>query len=96
MASAAISTALVTAALTFKLAFTHEDSPELMAGIAKSMADNEAGAGVSLIGRARIALIAIGIALLYTIGSGFGNSKRPNRMNLFPLPSLSQIRPTLT
>lgn len=79
MAAAGISTALVTAALTFKLAFTHEDSPELMAGIAKYMADSEAGAGASLIGRARLALVAIGIAMVYTIGSGFGNEKRPNR-----------------
>ncbi|KAH9221149.1 GPI ethanolamine phosphate transferase-like protein 2 [Leptodontidium sp. 2 PMI_412] len=78
MAAAGISTALVTAALTFKLAFTHEDSPELMAGIAKYMADSEAGAGASLIGRARLALVAIGIAMVYTIGSGFGNEKRPN------------------
>ncbi|KAK6584505.1 hypothetical protein PZA11_002729 [Diplocarpon coronariae] len=78
MVSAAIATALVTATLNFKLAFTHEDSPELMAGIAKIMADNEAGAGASLIGRARIAFIAIGIALVYTIGSGFGHTNRPN------------------
>lgn len=79
MAAAGISTALVTAALTFKLAFTNEDSPELMAGIAKYMADSEAGAGASLIGRARLALVAIGIAVIYTIGSGLSNLKRPNR-----------------
>ncbi|KAH7321472.1 GPI ethanolamine phosphate transferase-like protein 2 [Rhexocercosporidium sp. MPI-PUGE-AT-0058] len=77
-AAAGVSTALVTAALTFKLAFTNEDSPELMAGIAKYMADSEAGAGASLIGRARLAFAAIAIALLYTIGSGSGNPKRPN------------------
>ncbi|PBP20536.1 GPI ethanolamine phosphate transferase [Diplocarpon rosae] len=73
MASVAIATALVTAALAFKLAFTFEDSPELMGGIAKVMTDSEAGAGASLIDRARIAFIAIGIALAYTIGSGFGH-----------------------
>lgn len=79
MAAAGISTALVTAAITFKLAFTHEDSPELMAGIAKYMADSEAGAGASLVGRARLAFGAIALALVYTIGSGFANQKRPNR-----------------
>lgn len=72
----AIATSLATAALTFKLAFTNEDSPELMAGIAKSMADSEVG--VSLVTRARIAVIAIGLALLYTVGTGFGLTKKPN------------------
>ncbi|KAL2067876.1 hypothetical protein VTL71DRAFT_15974 [Oculimacula yallundae] len=76
--AAGVCTALVTAALTFKLAFTNEDSPELMAGIAKYMADSEASAGASLIGRAQLALLAIAVAVIYTIGSGFGNEKRPN------------------
>ncbi|CZT05818.1 probable GPI ethanolamine phosphate transferase 3 [Rhynchosporium agropyri] len=89
VAAAGISTALVTAALTFKLAFTNEDSPELMAGIVKYMADSEAGAGASLIGRARFALIAIGIVLIYTIGSGFGHEKRPN-------PTMRTIHDLLT
>ncbi|PBP17436.1 GPI ethanolamine phosphate transferase [Diplocarpon rosae] len=79
MASAAIATALVTAALAFKLAFTFEDSPELMGGIAKVMTDNEAGVEASLIDRARIVFIAIGIALAYTIGSGFGHTNRLTR-----------------
>lgn len=76
----AIATTLATAAVMFKLAFTHEDSPELLTGFAKKMADNESG--VSLVTRARIVFIGIGITLLYTIGSGFGH-KRPNR-KLFP------------
>ncbi|KAG4419772.1 hypothetical protein IFR04_007082 [Cadophora malorum] len=89
MAAAGISTALVTAAITFKLAFTHEDSPELMAGIAKYMADSEAGAGASLVGRARLAFGAIALALVYTIGSGFANQKRPN-------PTMHTIHDLLT
>lgn len=76
IAGGAIATTLATAALTFKLAFTNEDSPELMAGIAKSMADSEIG--VSLVARARIAFIAIGLALVYTLISGFVPSKKPN------------------
>ncbi|KAH6684162.1 GPI ethanolamine phosphate transferas-like protein 2 [Halenospora varia] len=71
----AIATTLATAAVMFKLAFTHEDSPELLTGFAKKMADNESG--VSLVTRARIVFIGIGITLFYTIGSGFGH-KRPN------------------
>jgi ethanolaminephosphotransferase len=72
----AIATSLATAALTFKLAFTNEDSPELMTGIAKSMADSEVG--VSLVARARIAFIAITLALFYTLGTGFSLTKKPN------------------
>jgi ethanolaminephosphotransferase len=80
VAAGAIATALATAAVTFKLAFTNEDSPELMASFAKSVADNESG--VSLVLRARILFIALGLILVYTIISGFGH-KRPNRS--FPL-----------
>ncbi len=45
--AASIATALATASLTFKLAFTNEDSPEIMAGVAKTMAENDVG--VSLV-----------------------------------------------
>ena len=72
----AIATALATAAITFKLAFTNEDSPELMAGLAKSLADNEVG--VSLVTHARIVFLAIGSALGYTVFSGFSQTKRQN------------------
>lgn len=75
----AIATALETAAITFKLAFTSEDSPELMAGPAKSMADNELG--VSLVTRARIIFIGIAIALVYTISAGFGRPRRWESMS---------------
>lgn len=79
IAAGAIATTLATASLTFKLAFTHEDSPELMVGIAKSMADSEVG--VSLVARARIAFIAIGLALVYTLIQGFSPSKKHNSKN---------------
>jgi hypothetical protein len=82
-ASGTISTAIVTAAVTFKLAFTHEDSPELLAGFAKRMADNGIG-GALLVSRARIAFGAIGLAMVYTIISGFSQA-RPNRKLAFLL-----------
>lgn len=81
----AIATLLATAAVTFKLAFTNEDSPELMAGIAKLMAGEEMG--VSLVTRARIVFIALGLALAYTLASSFSH-KRPNRIYI-PLLSPS-------
>ncbi|KAF8859626.1 GPI ethanolamine phosphate transferas-like protein 2 [Acephala macrosclerotiorum] len=79
IAAGAIATTLATAGLTFKLAFTHEDSPELMVGIAKSMADSEVG--VSLVARARVVFIAIGLALIYTLISGFSPRKKPGSNN---------------
>ncbi|TVY45198.1 GPI ethanolamine phosphate transferase [Lachnellula occidentalis] len=85
-ASTAIATLLATAAVTFKLAFTNEDSPELMAGIAKLMAGEEMG--VSLVTRARILFIALGLALAYTLASSFSH-KRPN-------PTMRTIHDLLT
>jgi ethanolaminephosphotransferase len=77
--SGAIATGLATASVTFKLAFTSQDSPELMAGPAKSMAENDLG--VSLVLRARIVFVAILICLLYTLATGLGLQRRPNRMS---------------
>jgi ethanolaminephosphotransferase len=74
--SIAIATLLATAAVTFKLAFTNEDSPELMAGLAKTMAGEEMD--VSLVSRAQIVFIALGLALAYTLATSFSH-KKPNR-----------------
>ncbi|KAF7889213.1 hypothetical protein EAF00_009513 [Botryotinia globosa] len=72
-----ISTLLATAAITFKLAFTNEDSPELLAGIAKTMADNDTG--IPLVLRARLVFIGIASCLVYTLLSSFSPSvKRQN------------------
>ncbi|TVY20155.1 GPI ethanolamine phosphate transferase 2 [Lachnellula arida] len=92
----AIATLLATAAVTFKLAFTNEDSPELMAGITKLMAGEEMG--VSLVTRARIIFIALGLALAYTLASSFSH-KRPNPTmrtlhNLLTLLLITQSRAT--
>ncbi|APA15371.1 hypothetical protein sscle_14g101410 [Sclerotinia sclerotiorum 1980 UF-70] len=73
----AISTLLATAAITFKLAFTNEDSPELLAGLAKTMADGDTG--IPLVLRARLVFIGIATCLVYTILSSFGPpTKRAN------------------
>jgi ethanolaminephosphotransferase len=75
--SGGIATALATASVTFKLAFTSQDSPELMAGSTKPLGTNDLG--VSLVTRARIVFISIGISLAYTLVSGLKFSKRTNR-----------------
>ncbi|PQE13922.1 gpi ethanolamine phosphate transferase 2 protein [Rutstroemia sp. NJR-2017a BBW] len=68
----AISALLTTAAVAFKLAFTYEDSPELLSGLAKSIAERDNG--IPLVFRARLVFIGIAGALLYTILAGFGSS----------------------
>ncbi|KAF7886705.1 uncharacterized protein EAF02_003352 [Botrytis sinoallii] len=81
-----ISTLLATAAITFKLAFTNEDSPELLAGIAKTMADNDTG--IPLVLRARLVFIGIASCLAYTVLSSFSpSSKRQN----FPMRTIHDL-----
>jgi ethanolamine phosphate transferase 2 subunit G len=93
LAAGAIATSLATASITFKLAFTNADSPELLVGPAKSMAASDSELGLSLITRARIVFMAIGLSLVYTLASSFGHTKRPNRT----LPSiLSSLTDTPT
>lgn len=89
LASGAIATLLATASITFKLAFTNADSPELLAGPAKSMAATDSELGISLVTRARIVFMAIGICLFYTLASSFGHTKRPN-------PTMHTIHDLLT
>ncbi|KAG0648280.1 Glycosylphosphatidylinositol-anchor biosynthesis 7 [Hyphodiscus hymeniophilus] len=72
----AIATALATAAVTFKLAFTYADSPELLVGAVTSMAENDIG--VSLVLRARIIFTGILIAVIYTLVSGLSHPKNSN------------------
>jgi ethanolaminephosphotransferase len=84
----AIATLLATAAVTFKLAFTNEDSPELMAGPAKTMAGEEMG--VSLVSRAQVVFIALGLALAYTLATSFSH-KKPNRTSNPPFHVFSRI-----
>lgn len=75
--SGGIGTSLAAASATFKLAFTSQDSPELMADLARTMVSPELG--VSLVARARIVFITIGFALVYTLVAGLRLPKRPNR-----------------
>jgi ethanolaminephosphotransferase len=75
--SGGIATVLTTTSATFKLAFTSQDSPELMAGPKGPLIATELS--LSLVTRARIVFIAIGAALIYTLTTGFSLKKRPNR-----------------
>ncbi|KAK0711618.1 alkaline-phosphatase-like protein [Lasiosphaeris hirsuta] len=56
-------TALLLAAFTFKVAFTNEDAPELVIGLAKRVLELEPTQGHSLISRARAVFAGLGFAL---------------------------------
>lgn len=58
--SLAGTSALTLAAFSFKLAFTNQDAPELVVGIAKSIVDYPAGS--SLVARAQAVFIGLGLA----------------------------------
>jgi ethanolaminephosphotransferase len=71
-----IGSALTTAALTFKLAFTNEDSPELLSDIARAMAGVDSG--ISLVTRARIIFLAVGVTLIMCLTTGLRKPLRAN------------------
>lgn len=58
---------LATSAVSFKLAFTKEDAPELVIGTAKTLADMFDGP--SLVNRARAVYLGLGLALIYPLYS---------------------------
>ena len=64
-----VAAGLVVLALSFKLAFTDEDAPELVVGLARTLADvfvPEGGPG--LVARARAVFLALGLAAAVPIG----------------------------
>ncbi|KAK3374976.1 alkaline-phosphatase-like protein [Podospora didyma] len=58
----AVAAGLVLAAASFKIAFTREDAPELVTGVAKAMLDYSPIEGGNLISRARAVFLGIGLA----------------------------------
>lgn len=68
---------LIIAAVTFKLAFTNEDAPELIDGLARTIV--ELTAGIPLVVRARAVFFGLVLATAYTVhfetGPGASSSK---------------------
>ncbi|WYZ40365.1 hypothetical protein EsH8_IV_000706 [Colletotrichum jinshuiense] len=62
--SAALSSALILSAFTFKLAFTNEDAPELVTGLPATV--NTIFQGISLVTRARTVFAGIGVTAGYS------------------------------
>lgn len=72
-----ISTVLVLAAFTFKLAFTHEDAPELVGDFTSKMLDTLPAS--SLVARAQAVFAGLAIAtgcVIFSIFSKFGKPAR--------------------
>ncbi|KEY67315.1 hypothetical protein S7711_04567 [Stachybotrys chartarum IBT 7711] len=59
-----LTSVLISAAFSFKLAFTAEDSPELVVGLVKTLSDNFQGQ--SLLSRARLVFFLLGV--VYAVG----------------------------
>lgn len=76
-----ISQLLVVMAAAFKVAFTHEDAPELLDWAASKVA--ELTTGFSLITRARGVFIGIGLALAQVIGAEYLAEIRRHRFGTF-------------
>lgn len=91
---------LVLSAFTFKLAFTNEDAPELVAGFARSLVDLTAGAS-SLARRAQAVFLGLGLAaacVVYFLITKNRISKRASAVetlhHLYTLLALTQSRAT--
>lgn len=92
-------TGLVLSAFTFKLAFTNEDAPELVAGFARSLIDLTHGA--SLVMRAQAVFVGLALAtacVIYFIATKNHVSKRASAVetlhHLYTLLAMTQSRAT--
>jgi ethanolaminephosphotransferase len=86
-----VSQFLAVMAAAFKVAFTHEDAPELLDWTASKVA--ELTTGFSLVARARGVFIGIALALAQTIGAEYFSAVRRHRFSMFKLPQ-DQTTPT--
>jgi ethanolaminephosphotransferase len=74
MAVTGLTSVLITSAFSFKLAFTAEDAPELMAGFAGSV--YEAFQGQSLLFRARLVFTLLAISIAFAVYRCFTGGSR--------------------
>ncbi|KAI1487779.1 GPI ethanolamine phosphate transferase [Biscogniauxia mediterranea] len=95
--SGSIVAGLVASALSFKLAFTNEDAPELVVGLAKTVVHTFDGP--SLVTRARAVFLGIGLTTLYPVYLLATRSTRSSRdqairtlHHLYTLFALTQSR----
>lgn len=73
IAATSITSLLISAAFSFKLAFTAADAPELVVGFAKTL--NDTLEGQSLLWRARVVFIVIGLLSTFAIVRGVSGGR---------------------
>lgn len=69
---------LVLSAFAFKLAFTHEDSPELAVGVLEQA--NALLPEISLINRARLVFSGLVATAIYAVGASVGNRNKSHQV----------------
>ncbi|KAM3444342.1 hypothetical protein NHJ13734_001459 [Beauveria thailandica] len=73
IAATSITSVLISSAFTFKLAFTAADAPELVVGFAKTL--NDKFEGQSLLWRARVVFIVLGLLSIFAIARGISGGR---------------------
>ncbi|KND91489.1 GPI ethanolamine phosphate transferase 2 [Tolypocladium ophioglossoides CBS 100239] len=87
--AASLTTALILSSFTFKLAFTTEDAPELVAGFAKTV--NDVFEGQTLLSRARVVFALLAVL---TACARYQGSKAQVLHHLYTLLAMTQSRAT--
>ncbi|KAI1206541.1 alkaline phosphatase-like protein [Annulohypoxylon truncatum] len=97
--SGSVASGLATSAISFKLAFTNEDAPELVVGLARTLVD--IFDGPSLVNRARAVFLGLGLTSIYPLYSlllSENKSSKEKAMrtlhHLYTLFALTQSRVT--
>ncbi|KAM3462841.1 hypothetical protein MY5147_006860 [Beauveria neobassiana] len=80
IASTSITSVLISSAFTFKLAFTAADAPELVVGFAKTL--NDKFEGQSLLWRARVVFIVLGLLSVFAIARGVSGGRHARSASL--------------
>ncbi|KAJ3493366.1 hypothetical protein NLG97_g4774 [Lecanicillium saksenae] len=90
IAATSITSVLISSAFTFKLAFTAADAPELVVGFAKTL--NDKFEGQSLLWRARVVFIVLGLLSTFAVVRGVSGGKHARSASK---PSASSLSPFL-
>ncbi|KAM7223613.1 GPI ethanolamine phosphate transferase 2 [Rhypophila decipiens] len=72
-------TGLALAGITFKVAFTNEDAPELVVGSARKLLDMDLARGASLVTRARTVFYGLGFGVAVAVGMAISAKRKRAR-----------------
>lgn len=94
IAATSITSVLISSAFTFKLAFTAADAPELVVGFAKTL--NDKFEGQSLLWRARVVFIVLGLLAAFAIARGVSGGRHSRAASMSHFTSAMAQRILLT